>query len=130
MSGTAELTLRQKAALAWERERPMREATRMEKRVKVLSVVRQKLKRIFGSEYEIKVGVETNGKVVALVEDLRFTTITYSLEFITISLVERCPQCGKDLPIGPVSDLADVGELLAEFEAGKLHECEQTQVSS
>lgn len=130
MSGTAELTLRQKAALAWERERPMREAARLEKRVKLLSIVREKLARIFGLEYDIKVGIESDGKIIAVVEDLRFTTITYSLEFVTISLVERCPRCGKDLPIGPVSDLADVGELLAEFEAGELHECEQTQISS
>ena len=130
MSGTAGLTLRQKAVLAWERERPMREAARLEKRVKLLSVVREKLTRIFGPEYEVKVGVEPGGKVIAAVEDLRFTTISYSLEFITISLVERCPRCGKDLPVGPVSDLADVGELLAEFEAGNLHECEQTQPSS
>ena len=130
MSGTAGLTLRQKAALAWERERPMREAARLEKRVKLLSAVREKLTKIFGLEYEIKVGVEQDGKVIAAVEDLRFTTITYSLEFITISLVERCPRCGIDLPIGPVSDLTDIGELLAEFEAGKLHECEQTQPRS
>lgn len=130
MSGAAGLTLRQKAALAWERERPMREAARLEKRVKLLSVVREKLTRIFGPEYEIRVGVEPDGKVIAAVEDLRFTTISYSLEFITLSLVERCPRCGVDLPIGPVTDLADIGELLAEFEAGNLHECEQTQASS
>jgi hypothetical protein len=127
MGGMAELNLRQKAALAWIRERPIREAARLEKRVKVLSVVREKLTRIFGRDYEIQVGVESDGKVVAWVEDLRFTTITYSLEFINISLVERCPQCSKDLPIGVVSDLADVGELLEEFAAGKLHECKQLQ---
>lgn len=130
MSGRPGLTLRQKAALAWERERPMREAARLERRVKLLSLVREKLTRIFGPEYEVKVGVEQDGRVIAVVEDLRFTTITYSLEFVTISLVERCPRCGRDMPIGPVSDLADVGELLAEFEAGTLHECEQTQHGS
>lgn len=130
MSGTPELSLRQKAYLAWKRERPMREAARLEKRAKVLSVVREKLSRIFGSGYEIKVGVETDGKVVAAVEDLRFTTITYSPEFISISLVERCPRCGEDMPIGLISDLADVGELLEEFELGKLHECGQSQAGT
>lgn len=129
MTGTHEMTLRQKAALAWQQERPMREAARLEKRVKLISAVREKLTRIFGSEYEVKVGVETDGKIVAIVEDLRFTTITYSLEFITISLVERCPGCGLDLPIGPVTNLADVGELLADFQAGKLHDCEQAPLS-
>jgi hypothetical protein len=126
IGGMGELTLRQKAALAWIRERPLREAARLEKRVKVLSVVREKLTRIFGKEYEIQVGVEPDGKIIAWVEDLRFTTITYSVEFITISLVERCPRCSLDLPIGAVSDLADIGELLEAFVAGKLHECEQS----
>ncbi|MDQ3816337.1 MAG: hypothetical protein M3362_01440 [Acidobacteriota bacterium] len=124
------LTVRQKAALAWERERPMREAARLEKRAKMISAAREKLTRIFGAEHEIKVGVEVDGKVIALVEDLRFTTISYYAEIITVSLVEKCPICGLDLPLGPVSNLADVGELLAQFEAGMLHDCDPTLASS
>lgn len=130
MSRRAGLTLREKAALAWRRERPMREAARLEKRAKQLTAVREKLKSIFGTEYEIKVGIDADETVIATVEDLRFTAITYSYEIITISLVEQCAQCGEDLPIGPVHNLADVGELIEKFEAGKLHECGLNQPQS
>ena len=118
------LSLREKAILAWQHERPMREAARLEKRAKQLTAVRDKLRAIFSEDYEIKVGIDASEGVVASVEDLRFTAITYSYELITISLVERCPQCGADLPIAPVSNLADIGQALEEFAAGIKHECE------
>lgn len=124
MNRRVRLTLREKATLAWEHERPMREAARLEKRAKQLAAVREKLRAIFGSEYEIKVGLDANEKVIAAVEDLQFMAITYSHELISISLVERCPRCGKDLPIATVSDLADVGEALERFEVNSNHECE------
>jgi hypothetical protein len=117
-------SLREKAFLAWERERPMREAARLEKRARQIAALRKKLKEMFGEEYEIKVGIDANKTVIATVEDLRFTAITYAYELLSISLVERCPRCGKEIPIGIVSDLADVGEAIEEFEAGLRHECD------
>jgi hypothetical protein len=120
------LSLREKAALAWEQERPMREAARLEKRARQIAAVRAQLKRIFGADYEIRVGIDGNGKVMATVEDLRFTVSTYTPEIFSIYLVERCPQCDKELPIGVVSDLADVGQALEEFEAGNTHECNES----
>jgi hypothetical protein len=123
MSRKAGLTLREKATLAWRHERPMREAARLERRAKQLAAVREKLRVIFGTEYEIKVGIDAEEKVIATVEDLRFTAITYSYELINLSLVERCPRCGEDLPIAPISNLADVGEALEAFESGLRHEC-------
>jgi hypothetical protein len=124
------LSLREKAALAWKSDRPMREAARLEKRAKDLAAVRAKLTEIFGTEYEIKVGLDENKKIVAVVEDLRFTAITYTYQIIDISLIERCPQCGEDLMIGLVSNLADIGELIEQVEAGKLHECDLNQAKS
>jgi hypothetical protein len=124
MSRKVGLTLREKATLAWQHERPMREAARLEKRAKQLAAVREKLRAIFGTEYEIKVGIDAEQKVIATVEDLRFLAITYSYGLISISLVERCIRCGEDLPIAPVSDLADVGEALEAFESGIRHECD------
>lgn len=129
ISNNRNLSLREKAALAWKSERPMREAARMEKYAKQIVAVRVKLTEIFGTEYEIKVGMDENKKIVATIEDLRFTAITYSYQLIDISLVESCPQCGKDMPIGTVSNLADIGELIERLEAGNLHECSSQQVS-
>jgi hypothetical protein len=124
------LSLREKAALAWKSERPIREAARIEKYAKQVAAVRAKLTKIFGTEYEIKVWMDENKRIVATIEDLRFTAITYSYELICISLVESCPRCSEDLPIGTVSNLADIGELIEEFEAGKIHECNLNQPQS
>jgi len=123
MSRRTGLTLREMAARAWQNERPMREAARLEKRAKQLLAVKEKLRSIFGAEYEIKVGIDANEKVIATVEDLRFMAITYSYELVSVSLVERCSRCGKDLPIATISDLADIGEALERFESGLRHEC-------
>jgi hypothetical protein len=121
--GKGVLSLREKAALAWEHERPMREAAQLEKRARQIAAVRAQLRRIFGAEYDVRVGIDANGKVIATVEDLKFTVSSYSPEFFSIYLIERCPRCGKELPIGVVSDLADVGQVLEEFQAGQTHEC-------
>lgn len=123
ISSRVTLSLREKAALAWEHERPMREAALLEKRARQIAAVRGQLRRMFGTEHEIRVGIDANGKVIATVEDLRFTVTPYSPEFFSIYLVERCPRCGEELPIGVVSDLADVGKALEEFEAGLTHVC-------
>lgn len=130
ISSNRRLSLRAKAILAWKSERPMREAARLERRARQIIAVRAKLREIFGTECEIKVGIAENKQIVATIEDLRFIAITYECELISISLVEICPRCGEDWPIGLVSNLADVGELIEEFEAGKLHECSLNQPQS
>jgi hypothetical protein len=123
MRGT--VSVREKAVLAWEHERPTREAIRLERRAKQIAALREKLKGIFGEEYEIKVGIDANKEVIATVEDLRFIAITYTYDhLISISLIEKCSGCGKEIPIGIVSNLADIGEALEEFAAGLRHECD------
>ena len=71
-------SLREKAILAWEYERPMREAAQLEKRAKQIAALREKLKSMFGKDYEIKIGIDANKTVIAIVEDLRFIAITYT----------------------------------------------------
>jgi hypothetical protein len=119
------LSLRAKATLAWNSERAVREAARLEKRARQIASVMAKLKEILGPEYEIKVGIDKKGVITATVDDLRFTAISYKYELISLSLVEKCSRCGEELPIGLVSDLADVGELLERSETEDFHECSQ-----
>jgi hypothetical protein len=129
-SSNHRLSLREKAALAWKSERPMREVARLEKRARQITAVRARLREIFGTEYEIKVGIDEDKQIVAMIEDLRFIAICYDCEIFNISLIEKCPQCGKDMPLGFVSNLADIGELMEEFEAGNIHECSFNQLQS
>lgn len=57
MSTGNNLSIREKAAIAWKLERPLREAARIEKQARQLEAVNKKLEQMFGSECEIKLGV-------------------------------------------------------------------------
>lgn len=79
---------------------------------------------MFGPGYEIKVGVSDEERITAIVDNIRFNTFIYNEEVITIIPVEKCPCCGKDVRLGAVNDLAELGEALEEFELGLRHECD------
>jgi hypothetical protein len=126
MGGEVKLSIRERAAIAWKRTRPLREAARIEKQARQLEAVDKKLTQMFGSGCEIKLGLSPVGTVTAEVEDLRFTSDFYEDDFfcsLSIILKERCLYCGRDMTLGKVNDLADLGKLLEEFEQGLIHRC-------
>lgn len=117
------LRLSEKATLTWKIERPIKEAARLELRARYLQAVRQKLIEMFGSGYEINAGIDKNGDITAKVDDLKFSTFIYNEEVITIIPVVTCPSCEKEVFLGAVNDLAEVGEALEEFKLGLRHLC-------
>jgi hypothetical protein len=126
METEEKLTLRKRAARAWKHERPLREAARVEKQARQLEAVQKKLEQMFGPESNIKLGLSSAGTVTAEVEDVRFTTDFYEDDFfcsLAIILKETCPYCGRDMILGKVDDLADLGKRLEEFESGISHKC-------
>lgn len=118
-------SLKAKALLAWERERPAREAARIERRARELQSVRNKFEEMFGSDHDINLGVDDEGRITVVVEDLKFITHVYSFGVTTVSvfLAERCLRCGEDVPVGCVSDLADLGELINNPALERKHTC-------
>jgi hypothetical protein len=123
MSNESSLPLRAKAMLTWKRERPMKEAARIEQRVKFMEAVRRKLTQMFGTEYEIKVEIVGKESITATVEEIRFNTCIFNEDIITIIPIERCLYCGRDISLGSVDDLADLGKVLEELEQGRGHQC-------
>jgi hypothetical protein len=121
------LSLKAKAALAWELERPAREAARIEQQARELQAVRDKLVKMFGSDHDIKLGIDNRGSITAAVEDLRFRTHIYSFGVLTVNiyLIKKCTDCGEDVPMGRVSDLADLGELISNSDLDGKHTCHQ-----
>jgi hypothetical protein len=104
----------------------MREAARVEKQARQLEAVDKKLTQMFGPESKIKVGLTSAGTVTAEVEDVRFTTDFYEDDFfcsLAIILKETCSHCGREMMLGRVDDLADLGKRLEEFETGISHRC-------
>jgi hypothetical protein len=123
MGNESNLSLRERAMTAWKRERPLKEAARVEQKARLVEAVRRKLTEMFGTEYEIKVGIVGEERITASVEEMRFNTFIYNEETITIIPVERCLYCGIDVTLGSVEDLADLGRALEELEQGPGHRC-------
>jgi|ERR1051325_150105 hypothetical protein len=121
--GGANLSLSEWAVLTWKRDRPIKKAARLELRARYLQAVRRKLTEICGPNYEIKTGLDKDGGVTAQVDDVRFGTYIYNEQVITIIPVVRCPSCERDVYLGAVEDLAELGEALEEFSVGLRHEC-------
>jgi hypothetical protein len=126
MANASRSSLRDRAAQAWKHERPLREAAQVEKRARQLEAVHKKLEQMFGQEYKIKLGLSPVGTITAEVEDVRFTTDFYEDDLfcsLAIILKETCPYCGRDMILGRVDDLADLGKRIEEFETGASHKC-------
>lgn len=123
MGQESRVTLRERAVLTWRDERPQREAARLLWQAEKLEKVRGKLAGIVGPEHEIKIGINSTGDITARVEDLQFITYNYDDDLLLIVAKVNCPLCGKDVSLGYVEDLADLGEKLELLEYGYRHEC-------
>lgn len=123
MNSKSNLSLREKAILTWIQERPIREAQRLRWQVEKINAVHEKLRKILGSEYEIKIGINSNGDITAVVEDLRFTTYNYDDDLLHIVLIVKCRLCGKDVSLGFINDIADLGEKLEKSYLSTRHRC-------
>jgi hypothetical protein len=126
MGAEGKLSIRERAAAAWKRERPLREAARVEKLARQIEAADAKLMQMFGPECEIKLGLSPAGTVRAEVEDVRFIADFYEDDAfcsLAIILKETCPYCGREIMLGRIDDLADLGKRLEEFETGISHKC-------
>lgn len=119
-----ELSLRERALLIWKRERPMKETERKELKARYMEAVRRKLAEMFGQGYEIRTRILDDDRITAQVDDVRFSTFIYNEEVITVIPVVTCPNCGKDVYLGAVNDMAELGEALEAFYLGLNHECD------
>ena len=61
----------------------MKEAARVEHQARLVEAVRHKLTHIFGSEYEIKVGIVSEECITTTVEEIRFNTFIHNEDMIT-----------------------------------------------
>lgn len=118
-----ELSLRERALLTWKLERPMKEAERLELKARYLEAVRRKLAAMFGEYYEIRTGIVDDERVTAQIDDVRFSTFIYNEEVITIIPIVTCPYCERDVHLGGINDLAELGEALEAFSLGLKHDC-------
>lgn len=124
MDNESRLSLRERAYLFWQRERPKREAARLEWQAKKLDRVRQKLAQIIGPEHSIEIGINSKGDIIASVEDIHFVTYNYDDDLLHIVPIISCPLCGKEVSLGFINDLAELGEKLDLLESSYRHICD------
>ncbi len=110
------LSLRERAALAWKDARPLREAERIKQQAKSLEQFSIELTRLFGTDYDVKVGISPEGKITATIEGLTFQRESLGFGVVIITLVETCPRCRKKVPSFPLNNPADLGEAIEKFE--------------
>jgi hypothetical protein len=91
--------------------------------------VRRRLAEMFGQGYEVMTGVNEDGNIIAKVDDMRFSTFIYNEEVLTIIPVVTCSSCGRDVYLGSINDLAELGEALEAFSLGLRHECQQVRTN-
>lgn len=113
-----ELSLRALALLTWKLERPTKEAERLELKARYLEAVRRKLVEMFGQDYEVRTAINEDERVTAQVDDMRFKTFIYNEEVITIIPTMICPSCNKEVSLGAINDLAELGEAIEAFNLG------------
>lgn len=118
------LRLSDRATLTWRHERPTKEAVRTERRMKLEQAVRRRLEEMFGPSYEVTTAINGDGNVIAKVDDVRFSTFIYNEEVITVIPIVTCHYCEKDVYLGGINDLAELGEALEAFTLGLQHECQ------
>lgn len=111
MSGKGYVTLRERAARAWKKERPKRVAHLLG-RASRTQELREKLKEVFGEGIPTTITTDLQDRPVATIEGFRFTLADQGREGCPKSLVliENCPRC--DAETGYVIDtLAELGQL-------------------
>lgn len=115
--------LREWALHAWRRERTEEVPDPLELTTRRLDAVRRKLLGMFGSDFEIAAEARDDGKIVARVDDVTFSTFIYDEEMITVIPVVVCQSCEREVFLGGVGSLAELGKAFEDYERGVVHEC-------
>jgi len=111
MSGKGYVTLRERAARAWKKERP-KHVAHLLRRASRTQELREKLKEVFGEGIPATITTDLQDRPVATVEEFRFTLADEGREGSPKSLVliDNCPRCEAETGF-VIDTLAELGQL-------------------
>lgn len=111
MSDKGYVTLRERAARAWKKERPKRVAHLLT-RASRTQELREKLEEVFGEGIPTTITTDLQDRPVATIEGFRFTLADQGREGIPKSLVliDNCPRCEAETGV-VIDTLAELGQL-------------------
>src|SRR5215216_5354209 len=112
MSDKGHVTLRERAARAWKKERPKRVAHLL-RRASQRRELRDKLKEVFGDDIPIAITTDLQERPVATIEGLRFTFADQARggRRKSLMLIDNCPRCEAETGV-IIGTLADLGQLI------------------
>jgi hypothetical protein len=105
------VTLKERAARAWKKERPKRVAHLL-RRVNRAQELLEKLKEVFGEDIPVAITTDLQDRPVATIEGFRFALADQVREGCPKSLVliDNCPRCEAETGF-VIDTLADLGQL-------------------
>jgi hypothetical protein len=114
MESTIQLTLRERAERVWQKERP-KSTVRISKRAERIYELRSKIENILGSNLFVDIQVESYGRPVAVIENLRFVLTSCDRKNRrSLMLIYPCHRClGESGSI--INSLVELGQLLHYF---------------
>ena len=114
MNRNIQSTLKERAERVWQKERP-KCAVRISKRANRINELRRKIEDILGSDLYIDIQVESDGRPVAVIENLRFVLASCGHKNRkNLMLIYPCTRCLAEAE-STISSLAELGQLLHYF---------------
>jgi hypothetical protein len=107
--------LRERAARAWQKERPRRVAQLM-RRARLSLELRNKIKEVLGEDLSVRIMTDPQDRPVAIIEEFRFTLSEQQEgKYKGIMLIDTCPRCEAETGY-TINTIADLGQLIEGFE--------------
>lgn len=122
MSEKGQVPLKERAARAWQKERPKRVALLL-RRAGLSLELRKKIKEVLGKGLPTRIVTDPQGRPVATIEEFQFT-LSERREGgnRSLMLIDSCYRCGAET--GHVIDtIADLGQLIEGFGMMKTSSC-------
>jgi hypothetical protein len=117
-------TLKERAERVWQEERP-KCAVRISKRAHEINELRRKIEDIFGSGLYLDIQVESCGRPVAVIENLRFALASCGRRNRrSLMLIYPCTRCLAEAG-SIINSLAELGQLLHYFATVGCSSCSE-----
>jgi hypothetical protein len=124
MESNLQPTLKDRAEVVWQKERPKR-AARFSKIANRINELRRKIEDTLGANLSINIQVGPDGRPVAVIENLRFVLASYShIHRKSLLLISPCARCLTEAG-SEVNSLAQLGQLLHYYATADNSSCSE-----
>ena len=114
MVAKGHVPLRERAARAWQKERPRRIA-QLVKRANLSLELRKKIEEVLGEDLPTRIIPDSQDRPVATIDEFRFTlSEQHEEKYKSLMLIDTCPRCEAETGY-VINTIADLGQLIEGF---------------